>query len=207
MSRSKRLLKIDPTGDLILNVSAAVNASSPPGWLQVSSKCLCLASLVFRAMFAPTSHFKEAVALREATCVPVVVEFYGDDYDALVVVLNILHLRTRNVPTSVTVDALYSIAVVCDKYDTAEALVPWVRVWTASFGNLIDKPGYERWLVISWVFQQSDIFAGVTGKLILETGLELDGRLTTPGCDDVAGVHVPDKVKSKSLILGHSNKP
>lgn len=194
------LVAIDANGDLILNVLVE-DEDLPHGQLQVSSKCLCLASPVFRAMLAPSSHFQEAEALREATNSPVVIELEGDNYDALVVILNILHLRTRNVPNTVSVDLLYDIAVVCNKYDVAEALVPWLSMWRTGFTDLTGGPGYERWLVISWVFQQSVIFADVTRKLILETRLDLDGRLVTTACDDVAGMYVPDSVKSTSLIL------
>lgn len=198
MVKAKKLLTIDPDGDLILNVLVEVKNLSR-GRIQVSSKCLCLASPVLRAMLGPSSHFQEAEALRRAPDSPVVVELKGDDYDALVIVLNILHLRTRNVPNAVTVDTLYDIAVVCNKYDAADTLVPWVNIWRAGFTDLTGKPGYERWLVISWVFRQSAIFTDVTLKLILETSLGLDGHLATAGCDDVAGVYVPGRVKSTSF--------
>lgn len=192
---------IDPHGDLILDLPPSDAQHS----LRVASKALCLSSSVFRAMLGPSSKFQEGVKLREnAGGSAAHISLDDDSYDALLIVMNAIHLQIRKMPTTVTVDLFYQIAVVCDKYDLAEILVPWVKMWTDRFQDVAKKPGYERWFLISWVFRQSKIFSNVTRELMLDTKLSKRGLLVTSGGHFLDSGGIPDSLIggfSKSLVL------
>lgn len=196
---------IDPEGDVFLNLSADPNVSQR--LIRVSSKVLCLASPVFKAMLGSSSPFKEAVALRNET--PALIPLIGDNEEALLLVLNAAHLRLQLIPDEVSFDLFYELAVVCDKYDMAQVLLPWPILWAADLTTHCDKPGYEKWLVISWVFRQGLIFNRATEFLIMGTGLDKENHLVLFGNRVESGI-VPDSVigrysPSASPIIKGSN--
>lgn len=179
---------IDSDGDVYLNLSSDPDITQR--LVRVSSKVLCLASPVFKAMLGSSS-FKEAEKLRSGT--PALIPLIGDNEDALLVVLNAAHLCTQLIPCNVSLDLLYEIAVVCDKYDMARVLLPWPIIWTAGFDGINCDAGDKRWLVISWVFKQSRIFTIITRALILNTELDDEDRLVLSGNCIESGI-VPSRV-------------
>lgn len=184
------LLNIDPNGDLILDVSYLFAKRL----IRVSSKALCLASPVFRAMLGSSFHFQEGQALQtNTTGNPVQIAMSGDDYRSLVTMLDAVHLRTRRIPTRITLGAFYRLAVVCDKYDTAELFHPWANTWKNDFGDMDDmrESDYEKWFAISWIFQLDKVFTTVTRKLILGTHLDTSGGLVTKGGYSVGTGPIP----------------
>lgn len=182
------LFEIDSTGDLLLDVSSPTSTRR----IRVSSKALCLASPVFRAMLAPSSPFLEAQAIHSNPTAPFEMYLEDDDYASLRLLMSVIHLRTRSVPATITVDALYRLAIVCDKYDAAEIFVPWVDIWTRAFTDITQKPGYERWFAISWVFRLGSIFTKVTRQLVVDMKVCDGGLMTVGGVVEVE--IIPDTV-------------
>lgn len=119
------------------------------------------------------------------------------DYHAIVILLNIIHLRTPNVPTKVTVDMLYKIAILSDRYNVAGVFVSWVKTWVDRYDDFTAEPGYERWLAISYVFRLGNVFTEVTKKLVMNSSLDKQSGLVTVGKYDAfkSGV-MPDSVVS-----------
>lgn len=117
------------------------------------------------------------------------------DYHAIVILLNIIHLRTPNVPTELTVDMLYKIAILSDRYNVAGVFVSWVKTWVDRYDDFTTEPGYERWLAISYVFRLGNVFTEVTKKLVMNSSLDKKSGLVTVGKYDAfkSGV-MPDNV-------------
>lgn len=183
MSSPGPIETIDPDGDLILSVSGS--ATLPHHLIRVSSQLLCRASPVFNIMFRTS---------RSSPPWPDTKKLDGD-YHAIVILLNIIHLRTPNVPTEVTVDMLYKIAILSDRYNVAGVFVSWVKTWTDRYDDFTTEPGYERWLAISYVFRLGSVFTEVTKKLVMNSSLDKQSGLVTAGKYDAfkSGV-MPDNV-------------
>ena len=111
---------IDAEGDLLLMVgSGAVQRH-----LRVSSHALCRVSPVFKRML--NSRFLEGTSrasngLRS-------ISLPDDNVAAVTVLCDIAHLRCGSVKVT-SFSLLNDLAILCDKYDTSEALQPWVEVW------------------------------------------------------------------------------
>lgn len=152
----------DPHGDVFFAVFS--HSLDRQRLLRVSSKVLCLASPVFNAMLGPTSYFKEAEALRENQTA--LVTLGDDDADALVIVMNAAHSDGQSNPTRISFDLLYQIAVLCDKYDIAHVMRSSPLMWANKLTPFARRDGYERVLVVAWVFGLNLIFSHITREVI-----------------------------------------
>ncbi|KAK2757355.1 hypothetical protein FQN54_004869 [Arachnomyces sp. PD_36] len=93
------------------------------------------------------------------------------DLRAFLVVLNIVHGRTRKVPFDVSLDLLFEIAIIVNYYECFEAVEVYLPYW---FHGLEPVPGSSsfdliKWLCISWVFRKTNIFFRVT-RILLRQG-------------------------------------
>lgn len=84
-----------------------------------SSRVLCLASLVWRAMFSDPTRFLESQTGRA--------KFHDDDWEAILIILNVAHL----------------------KYDTLRIVKPWLQNWQRGVQHVALQDGYEEWLFIA----------------------------------------------------------
>ncbi|KAF1833343.1 hypothetical protein BDW02DRAFT_599140 [Decorospora gaudefroyi] len=105
------------------------------------------------------------------------------DEEALHILLNILHLKNRQVPREVGLEMLAKIAVLADRYNCVEAVEVFIDVWEdVTLGTHPVPSQYCRelilWLYVTQVFHMSQTFYEVTATAI-EYGF--DGRLRTMG--------------------------
>ncbi|KAH8153234.1 uncharacterized protein LAJ45_02821 [Morchella importuna] len=138
--------------------------------LRVASQVLCVASPVFRVMLGTSSSFKEACELREKAGSSLLYHLTLDEDcpEAMGIILLALHCQNDRVPRKLSFEKLHSLAVVCDKYDCAAGVSPWVDIWVAPWKRRADTEGYERWLFIAWVFDVYDVFKDLSWKFIFE---------------------------------------
>ena len=134
-------------------------------WIRVSSRHLTLASPYFSRMLQ--GPWKEAENVRTSGFVSVDEEDL--DVDALVIVMNIVHGRTRSVPRKIDLETLAKIAVIVDKFECAEAVEVFTDMWIAHLKNVIPSL-YSRdtmlWICISWVFRQPNVFQLATSAAL-----------------------------------------
>lgn len=149
---------------------------------------LCLASPVFRAMLGPDSNFEEACAPREATTKPYTLLLSDDYHVAFSILLYAIHLQSDKVFRSLDYPTMHNLAVICDKFDCARAVEPWVPFWKDLAGDI-----GKRWLFTTWVFKAEGAFTSITRRMILEGCYsEPDGPFLVDGvCLDQ---HVPDGI-------------
>ena len=151
---------IDLSGDLNILAKTATSAEKT---LVVSSKTMCLASPVWRAMLDPTGHFMEASPDNKEICLA------DDDGDALLILLNIIHLHFLKVPEFLSYNQLLQISVLCDKYDIVTIVRPWLSKWLEDLKSCSDTPGNEGCLFIAWIFGDLSTFKHITYNLVLNT--------------------------------------
>lgn len=130
--------------------------------IRVSSHHLALASLYYMRMLK--GKFKEAETLRENGIVEVEVE--DIDADALLILMKIIHGKTRAVPKEIPLEVLAKIAVIVNWYQCHEAVEVFTDMWIAHLNTDLPKV-YGRdavlWVLISLVFRKHDEFHSVTG--------------------------------------------
>ncbi|RMZ67717.1 Nuclear pore [Pyrenophora seminiperda CCB06] len=101
------------------------------------------------------------------------------DEEALLILLNIFHVRTRRVPATVSLEMLAKIAVLVDYYEleNAEVMERDTKDWIANVRRSVAIPSsYCRdlmlWICISRVFCMREEFEKTTAVAIKETSIE-----------------------------------
>lgn len=134
----------------------------------VSSRHLILASGYFKAKF--TGPWKEASV--DPTDGLYHLEASDWDPDALLILMQVIHGRTRLVPRQVNLDMLARITVVVDYYDCHEVIEVFSSIWIDDLNKGLPTE-YGRslilWLLISLVFHKDEIFSTITKTTILKS--------------------------------------
>jgi len=159
-------LYICPYGDMdIVLKSPVIDAT-----YRVSSRQLRARSPVFCDLISPQAVAPAHTGQRHKLEVENV-----HDCTALAVVLYILHAQVEKLPERILFDNLVEIAVVCDYYRCASALMPWDEEWMKHWTRYADTfaPGYEDGLFVWWVFEVEGCFRQAT-KLFAGKGFFQD---------------------------------
>jgi hypothetical protein len=83
------------------------------------------------------------------------------DENAFLILMNMFHLRTREVPRTISLDMLGKIALLVDYYECGEAIKMFSDIWIADLRKTVPIPTtYCRdlvlWIWVSWVFRLPD---------------------------------------------------
>ncbi|MCJ1399231.1 hypothetical protein MMC11_002433 [Xylographa trunciseda] len=185
---------LDPVGDLVLILSTAslVAYKTPVGdkhighvditgssttcqdsceslevRFRVSSKHLTLASRVFNSMLKPG--FLEGDKLRTQGCADL--RLPEDNPAALLILLNLIHGRFKQVPLKVDLCMLTELAILVDKYELLEITDIVLKSWLEDLEKSIKQEFNDDLLplmCISYVFRKPDIFRQVTRTAQME---------------------------------------
>ncbi|SLM41255.1 hypothetical protein LPUS_12201 [Lasallia pustulata] len=153
---------LDDEGDIILAVG-------PTGAhrITVSSKVLCLASDVFKAMTKP--RFREGLSLRSPknpTAEPVVIVLPDDDPLATLMLCQLLHFQIDMVESHPDAMKVLALAVVCDKYNCAGAIRYATEMWLNLLVGSADVSSLKQLLIATYLLDSAVMFASVTSKLL-----------------------------------------
>jgi hypothetical protein len=157
----------------------------------VSSAHLKVASKTWRK--ALSGSWAESIRKDDGHCYLTV---YDWDEIALLTLLNIIHLRNRQVIRETDLDLLTKIAILVDYYNCDEAIEMYSTAWVETVRRKSPVPStYCRplilWLCVSSIFQVADIFESATNVAIhwatnttlrtldLPIAATVVGRLTT----------------------------
>jgi hypothetical protein len=135
---------------------------------RVSSRHLILASPHFKRMLE--SGFKEGHTLMSNGTV----ELNESDWDpqAVLILMDVIHGRTRKVPRTVTLEMLAKLAVLADYYECHEIVEVWVELWIHALKVSIPKRfcrDLVLWICISWVFRQPEQFREATATALRQS--------------------------------------
>lgn len=135
--------------------------------MQVSSKHLSLASVVFKKMLE--GDFWESATLRSAG--HVTIHLPDDDPEAITIILNICHLRIKQVPYTVDKHTLVWITRLVDKYCCHEAVERFAIDWIDEMpdpNKFWISRDYAEAMAINWCFDRSRDLEGTVESAILE---------------------------------------
>lgn len=98
-----------------------------------------------------------------------------DDPDALKIILQIVHVRHRDVPQKIVMDLMLKVLILADKYQMVGCLAGYTKSWLQGIGIDPDEdepePDEDKligWLTISWILELPAHFRFTTLALILE---------------------------------------
>ena len=156
----------DPDGDLKLKVGP----ESQHEIFVVSSKAMCLVCQPWRAMFGSDSQFIEGTRSSDT-----VIPLPDDDVNALKILLNAAHLRFPLIPKTLDFATLLQVAIVCDKYDAAGVVQPWLDAWLKHAVKHRQTPLHEGWLMISYAFGLQSTFLEAASVIVCDLEIRSNG--------------------------------
>ena len=113
----------------------------------------------------------------------------GYDLDAMLLVMNMIHGRFRQLPSSTDLSTLTRIAVLTDYLQCHEVVEPFVDQWIERLeGQIIQIYSKEliQWLCISQVFEKGHLFKTVT-RTALHQARDLIDKAGLPIWDSIEG--------------------
>lgn len=214
---------VDPDGDLFLllvyspgkpfapwdhngdNSLSSLDPSSGHAEFEakVSSKHLALASLYFNAML--TGPWFEAENCVDGSRHIKLDQEEGFDPEALRILLDIIHGKTRRTPRFVELEILAKISVLADYFQCYEPLEIFVEVWVKKLSDSLPVLLHRDlifWILISSVFHQKAIFEFATRIAILH-GAGPMRTLTLPISLKIIGMF---SIFSKGSLLTRKQK-
>ena len=95
------------------------------------------------------------------------------DQEAFTILLNMLHLRFRQVPKSLSLELLAKVAMLVDYYRCWEAFDLIADLWITDLRKEHKIPQtYSResmlWMLVSWVFKLDEVFSSTTKNALLQ---------------------------------------
>ncbi|KAI9053191.1 hypothetical protein LZ554_003457 [Drepanopeziza brunnea f. sp. 'monogermtubi'] len=89
----------------------------------------------------------------------------NDNGEALLILLRIAHLRFGAIKPTYEAPELFDIAILCEKYNCASLVKPWLRSWLPleSWSTILTD---DRWLYIAWAFGREIMFRKVAKGLV-----------------------------------------
>ena len=109
------------------------------------------------------------------------------------------------VPEALPLTSLYSLAALCEKYDAAALIQPFVGKWVEKLSPITCGPGVEKWLYVAWVFKLPDAFSFLVSNLVPEVSLDESGRCLGPEDVDFSGTLplgiVDDILQARNTML------
>ena len=164
---------ISPVGDILIRLLTPTHTL----YYKTSASVLITTSKIFSAMLSPTSPFSEAQRFNNSpysSTEPFVLKLHDDDPVALCILLKSLH-NHPSVPQSLTFKQLVKMAVVVDKYDCSHATRMYGDKWMKGWTSKAERPGYEEWLFVAWVWGVDKIFGKLFGKAVMEVCVQKVG--------------------------------
>ncbi|KAH9211256.1 hypothetical protein DL95DRAFT_511300 [Leptodontidium sp. 2 PMI_412] len=139
----------------------------------VSSHVLVCASPVWKKFLFPPW-----VSPSTPANTPKQIDCTEDDGVALLTILNIIHLRHKDVPARLESDTLLQVAVLCDQYDCVSIAKHWIDIWMKETEvNLISKHSVPpQMLFACLVFGLESSFEALATKLVLELRTDEEGN-------------------------------
>lgn len=190
---SDTTIYVDQDGDFDLVVGLGTESRT----FCVSSKVMCLASPVWRAMLSLEHGFQESSPGTNVITLP------EDDVLSIFIVLLASHVRFQEIPGSVTFKQLVNLCVVCDKYDCISVLQPWLSGWLALYKQDVMIPGWEEWAFIAWVVGDEAIFEQATDYIIVTSITMFDSDDLRNELSEKLEGKIPSALASKSHFLIH----
>ncbi|PPJ59565.1 hypothetical protein CBER1_11690 [Cercospora berteroae] len=171
----------DPQGDLILIVNGYTGLQR----FLVASHAFALACKPWADMIR-----YQGILGREAGNQPSQIKFEDDDAAALEILLNIAHLRFRQIPDKLEFQQLLALSILTDKYQATPLISPWMQQWASNLHNLVQGPGHEEFSWIAWDFGMEEEFEQLSARITLNATIDHEGNCVV-GETTASAQHLP----------------
>ncbi|KAH7363900.1 hypothetical protein BKA65DRAFT_446423 [Rhexocercosporidium sp. MPI-PUGE-AT-0058] len=158
--------------------------------MRVSSKHLILASPTFRTSLGSGTYPEGRTLQSEGH---LVIPLPDDDPDVMIILMNIIHGHSSEVPRRLDLSMLSKIAIAVNHRRMHEAVGIWSETWIENLKRDEGLPSSYTpdavlsWLFIFWVFREAEGFRNMSGILVRES----DGSLENEVEAAYIGPHVP----------------
>lgn len=167
--RSERLRKNERELVQLAKTGQSTTGSTREVHFQLSSKHLTLTSGYFRGLM--TNNWREASSSRDFAY-----SVTAEDWDeaALLMVMNIIHCQTAEIPYQVGSEMVAKVALIVDYYQCRKAVSFYIPIWIKnSNDNIVSVLTYGRSLLlrffITYVFSNAGEFETLTEIIIRES--------------------------------------
>ncbi|CAI7636383.1 unnamed protein product [Penicillium glandicola] len=160
--------QVDPDGDIILFTPQTplidISKGNVPGnyaRFQVSSKHLALASAYFQRMLRSCWTEGNSLSTKGSAEIPV----NDCKPDILLIILNLIHGRLRQIPLKLSLPQLSDIAVATDFFQCHEVVEVFADIWIKALESLVPSSlsqDMKTWMMISCIFKSPKIFKRTT---------------------------------------------
>lgn len=169
---SKEPIKFDPEGDLRLIVGSGSDAQE----MLVDSRALCRSTPVFRKMLAGT--FAEA----KPASGDWVVKLPEDNPNGFVILMDMVHHLYERTPNKPSLQELYDLTVLTDKYDMTRILRSKARLWfnciaMARMAHFKTPFSMAKRLCICWEAGYKEQFSHLVKNVAKQVGVNEEGLL------------------------------
>ncbi|KAF8849605.1 hypothetical protein BDZ45DRAFT_662993 [Acephala macrosclerotiorum] len=163
----------DPDGDLRLVVGSELGPAEKRDFV-VCSRTLSRATRVLKTMlYGPYREARAAGNSGEEW----LVELPEDKPAALKILLYIIHAQYSHVPEQISLNDLYDILVVSQKYDMTHGLRPWAKSWFDPHAQPSKLTSNLRLLGVAWELGDRVVFSGVARMIVIGSEADAEGRL------------------------------
>ena len=193
--------KLDPEGDVILVLDRKWEGNPGKTYnVQVSSKHLMLASPVFKTMLS--GNFAEGTTFRSKGSLELPLP--DDHRKALMILLNIIHGRIRQLPSQLSADRLTSVAILINKYQFQNVVGVLTNLWYERVPSWKSEDDFDdeeefswRKIFVTWTLKRRREFKEATREALwdLRAKDELDDDYMEP-----ERLHLPANLISKSAL-------
>jgi len=181
------------------DIDVALNYECELIKFRASSHALCFASPVWKKFIYPP--FPKVTDEGNQNSSDTQIDFTEDNGKALLVLLNIAHLKFNKVPSELPFETLLQVAMLCDQYDCVSLVGPWLKRWMKDEVWESEQPGQEAWLFIAWAFGRKKVFETLATKLAAEMHINAEGQYVTSAGQllDTTGLP-PDILGNKRFV-------
>ncbi|WEW55739.1 hypothetical protein PRK78_001172 [Emydomyces testavorans] len=169
------------------NPDEAAQSTERPVRMRVSSSHLVLASVRFKEMVSDNR--RKEPGLRDGQ--PLEIKITNWEPISSLILMNIIHGRTSDIPRQVTLDVLCDIALLVDHYECQEVVGIMSEMWIKQESTALPKCFLDKvvtWIWIAYVFHQEDVFKHMTQLAIQSSTVKIDAH----------GLPIPERIISKS---------
>ncbi|KAF9873762.1 nuclear pore protein-like protein [Colletotrichum karsti] len=180
--RAPHAFEMDPRGDLTLEVGSNTNAdandeefeedegNNEDGTRQlfrVCSKSLARSSVVFCKMLF--GHFSETDQG--------LVSLPDDHIEPMFLALLIIHGRFAKVPSFLTIEELFELVIITNKYDMTNIVRPWINNWVPRLKGIELCPDKDLLAWIAWEVGADRVFEKMALDIAYECRVNKDGDI------------------------------
>lgn len=96
------------------------------------------------------------------------IQLPDDDAASVGIICNITHLRSRDVPNTLSLESLLETAELADKYDVGEPIKPSTQIWIVQLQGSADDETRLKLLRAAYQLQHAECFASLGQQIVMQ---------------------------------------